>query len=71
MEKQETKHSCTIYNAEAEYHVMAVASKELAWLINFLLELRLRDLQPQNSYATITRHSTLHPIWFFMNRPST
>jgi hypothetical protein len=54
MEKQETKHSCTIYCAEAEYRVLSVASKKLAWLNNLLLELRLRDLQPQNSYATIT-----------------
>jgi sporulation protein YlmC with PRC-barrel domain len=43
--RRKKQNTVALSNAEAEYHAMATTSKELAWLKNLLLELKLGDLQ--------------------------
>jgi hypothetical protein len=43
--RSKKQNTVALSSAEAEYRAMAAASKELAWLKNLLLELKLGDLQ--------------------------
>ncbi|KAK2350679.1 hypothetical protein QL285_021927 [Trifolium repens] len=43
--RSKKQNTVALSSAEAEYRAMAAASKEIAWLKNLLLELKLGDLQ--------------------------
>jgi hypothetical protein len=56
--RSKKQNTVALSSAEAEYRAMAAASKELAWLKNLLLELRLGDLQ--NTKLICDNQAALH-----------
>lgn len=68
--RSKKQNTYALSSAEAWYRVMTTTSKELAWLKNLLLELRLGDLQATKLICDnqATLHIASNPIFYERNK---